>query len=234
MNMGLLIGKPGLIWRPTRHVLVASCVGVMLGAPVRSFAQPSEPQCRPVSQRTSELGCWIIVDDQVGLLPAGQMFWHLDTYPIRTAAEDAKQSRGTVVEALGKIWLFTIAEATWRPRSGVRIAEIGPLPVQPGSAYSAMYMEAVFTPGMTSAIHTHSGPEAWYTTAGESCLETPQGAMFGRAGGPPLIVPAGPPMLLTAIGKVQRRAIVLILHNASQSATTLEHDWKPKGLCTVQ
>jgi len=207
------------------------CVAATFAAPALALPQPADSQCKPVAQRTGELGCWIMIDDPVGLLPAGQIFWHLDTYATRAAAEGARQSRGTVVEALGKIWLFTIAEAAWRPRAGTRVAEIGPLPVREGSAYSAMYMEAISTPGMTSAIHTHSGPEAWYTTAGESCLETPQGAMYGRAGGPPLIVPGGPAMLLTATGTGQRRAVVLILHDASQAAITLDHEWKPKGLC---
>jgi quercetin dioxygenase-like cupin family protein len=92
-------------------------------------------------------------------------------------------------------------------------------------------MEAVFTPGMTAAEHTHSGPEAWYTIAGETCLETPDGKQVGRAGGPPVIIPGGPPMHLTATGTEIRRALVLILHDANKPATTLHHDWKPKGLC---
>ena len=41
---------------------------------------------------------------------------------------------------------------------------------------------------MTAPAHTHSGPEAWYTVAGETCLETPDGVQIGRAGGPPVIV----------------------------------------------
>jgi hypothetical protein len=197
-------------------------------------AQHAESQCKPAGERTGDLGCWILVDDPVGRLPPGRVFWHLDAYPTRAAAEAVKEPRGTVVEALGRTWLFTIGEERWRPRSGDRVAEIGPLPVREGTTYSAMYMEAVSTPGMTSAIHTHSGPEAWYTSAGESCLETPQGAMYGRAGGPPLIVRGGSPMLLTATGTVQRRAAVLILHDASQPAITLEHTWTPKGLCHVR
>jgi quercetin dioxygenase-like cupin family protein len=92
-------------------------------------------------------------------------------------------------------------------------------------------MEAVFTPGMTAPAHTHSGPEAWYTVAGETCLETPDGKQIGRVGGPPVIVPGGPPMHLTATGTEVRRALVLILHDASKPSTTLHHDWKPKGLC---
>jgi len=38
----------------------------------------------------------------------------LDTYATRATAEVAEGLRGTVVESLGKIWLFTIAEAGWR------------------------------------------------------------------------------------------------------------------------
>ena len=38
-------------------------------------------------------------------------------------------------------------------------------------------------------------------------------------------------MHLTATGSETRHAIVLILHNSSKPATTLVHDWIPKGLC---
>jgi quercetin dioxygenase-like cupin family protein len=86
---------------------------------------------------------------------------------------------------------------------------------------------------MVAPSHTHAGPEAWYTQAGETCLKTPQGKQIGRAGGPPVIVPGGPPMHLTATGTEQRRALVLILHDSSKHATTPEHDWVPKGLCKI-
>ena len=38
-------------------------------------------------------------------------------------------------------------------------------------------------------------------------------------------------MLLTATGTEKRRGLALILHDSSRPATTMEHDWKPKGLC---
>ena len=193
-----------------------------------SFAQT---RCQPISQRTAELGCWIIVSAPVGKLSPQPIFWHLDTYATRAAAEAAKGPQSTVVESFGKIWLFTIAEAGWRAPSGARVAEIGPLPVSADANYTAQYMEAIFTPGMTAPPHRHSGPEAWYTLTGETCLETPEGAMVGRAGGKYVIVPGGPPMHLTATGTETRRALVLILHDSTQPATTLAHDWKPKGLC---
>jgi quercetin dioxygenase-like cupin family protein len=127
--------------------------------------------------------------------------------------------------------LFTIAEAGWRPASGERVAQIGPLPINSDVAYTAMYMEAVFRPGMKSTVHRHSGPEVWYTLTGETCLETPDGTMVGRAGGQYVIVPGGPPMELTAIGTEVRRAEVLILHDSSKPHSSAASDWKPKGLC---
>ena len=114
-----------------------------------------------------------------------------------------------------KTWLLTIADTGWRPEGGERVAEIGPLPVIAGETYAVQYMEAVFAPGMTAPSHTHAGPEAWYTLSGETCLETPDGKQVGRAGGEPVIIPGGPPMHLTATGTERRRALVLILHEAT-------------------
>ena len=186
--------------------------------------------CRPVSERTQDVGCWILSNDPVGELVGTQTFWHLDAFVTRDAAEAAKTKRSTIVQALGKTWLLTIEDATWRASGGEHVTTIGPLPISPG-VYAAQYMEAVFNPGMTAPAHTHSGPEAWYTVAGETCLETPDGKQVGRVGGPPVIVPGGPPMHLTATGTEVRRALVLILHDADKAATTLHHDWTPKGLC---
>jgi quercetin dioxygenase-like cupin family protein len=205
----------------------ALCVVMTLCANPDAYAQI----CKPVSQRTGETGCWITANAVLGKLPPTPIFWHLDTYPTRAEADAAKGPRGTVVESLEKVWLLTIDVAGWRPVGGVRVAEIGPLPVRVDASHTAQFMEAIFTPGMTAPAHRHSGPEAWYTLTGETCLETPEGKMVGRAGGSQVIVPGGPPMHLTATGTETRRALVLILHDSTQPPTTPVHDWVPKGLC---
>lgn len=189
-------------------------------------------KCKPVSERTQEIGCWILADDSVGQLTQPEMFWHLDSYPTRAAAQADKGPQGVVVESFGKVWLMTISDEKWRSAHGNRVAEIGPLPIVAGKTYSAQLMEAVFTPGMTAAAHIHSGPESWYTLGGETCLETSDGRVqIGRAGGPPVIARMGLKMALTATGTEQRRSVVLILHESSEPATTMVHDWSPKGLC---
>jgi quercetin dioxygenase-like cupin family protein len=208
-------------------MLVLSAIALsFLTRPV-AFAQV----CKPVSERTGEVGCWIMANTSLGLLPKERIFWHLYTYPTRAEAEVAKGSRGTVVESLGKVWLFTIDVEGWRSSSGERVAVIGPLPVIADLKYSSQYMEAIFTPGMTTPVHRHPGPEAWYAVTGETCLETSEGFMVGRPGGPAVIVRGGLPMHLTAIGKETRRSLVLILHDSTQPPTTPAKDWVPVGLC---
>jgi quercetin dioxygenase-like cupin family protein len=209
---------------------IARCFA-MFALAMAPVGHASAQICKPIAQRTSELGCWITANAVLGKLPQQPVYWYLDTYSSRDAAEAAKGPRGTVVESLGKVWVLTIDGAGWRASGGTRVAAIGPLPVEADARYAAQYMEAIFAPGMTAPSHRHSGPEAWYTLSGETCLETPEGKVIGRAGGAHVVVPGGPPMHLTATGTETRRALVLILHDSTQAPTTPAPDWTPKGLC---
>jgi quercetin dioxygenase-like cupin family protein len=139
-----------------------------------------------------------------------------------------------VAEAFGSIWLFTIEKAGWRARGGEHVSIVGPLPITRASTYAAEYLRSVFEPGTTAPLHVHSGPEAFFAVEGDTCLETPDGVQIARHAGNSLIIRAGPPMLLMAIGKVPRKGFALILHNADQPATTLTHAWHADGRCAQQ
>jgi quercetin dioxygenase-like cupin family protein len=220
------------------HNVIAMCaIGatLFLQAPAsRAHGQPEDTggTCIPVSERAGRpYGCFILATERVGRFDRPTAVWHLETFASRAAAEKARGPRGTVLEAFGKVWLFSIAETGWRSSGGVHVAEIGPLPITAGTEYTAQFMEAVFRPGMKTLVHRHPGPEAWYTVTGETCLETPQGKMIDRPGGSHVIVPGGPPMELTAIGSEIRQSLVLILHDSAQPPTIPASDWTPKGLC---
>lgn len=167
-------------------------------------------------------------------LPAEPLFWHLDAFPSKEAAEQAASPTSTIAEAFGSIWLFTIEQAAWRAKGGRHVAAIGPLPAAPLSTYAAEYLRSIFKPGTTAPLHVHSGPEAFYAVNGDTCLETPEGVRIGRGPGNALLIEAGPPMLLMAIGKVPRQGFALILHDAGKPPTTLTQAWQPSGLCAKQ
>lgn len=216
---------------PMSGIARLACVLFMLGLPAPASAQTEG--CEPVSQRAGrQLGCFITAREALGALPRdSSLYWHIDAYATRAAAAAAKGPRSTVVKSLGRVWLFTIAESSWRPTGGERLAAIGPLPLVEAEAYAAVYMEGVFRPGMHSPVHRHPGVEAWYTLEGEQCLETPQGKLVQRASDPGVMVPGGVPMLLTGTGESVRRSLVLILQDASQPRSMLATDWTPAGRC---
>ena len=140
------------VWLRANILLLAIEGSVFPAGPALAQAPPGAPPgacTMPVSQRTSEVGCYLTATEVLGTLPQGAQFWHLYNYPTRAAAEAVKGPNGTVVESFGKVWLYRIADANWRPVGGDRIAVIGPLPLAAGTRYTARYMEAVFTAGMS-------------------------------------------------------------------------------------
>lgn len=217
------------------RILLAIAAITIAGTPLRAQTDGNtwDRTCIPVAERAGRtLGCWITAREELGRLPSDPpLYWHLDTYSTRSAADSARQSRSTVVESLGKIWLFTIAPADWRPRGGDRVARIGPLPLIEADTFAAVYMEGVFQPGMNTMVHRHPGVEAWLTLEGAQCLETPEGKLEQHAGDPGMMVRGGLPMRLTGIGTGIRRSVVLILQDATKPRSTMATDWTPLNLC---
>ena len=108
-------------------------LSVMLAGITSLMASPATAQtasCEPVSQRAGrEFGCFITARTDLGALPKDSaLYWHIDAFGSEAQANAAKASRSTVVQSLGRIWLFTIAQGTWRPSGGERVSIIGPLP----------------------------------------------------------------------------------------------------------
>lgn len=176
------------------------------------------------------IGCYVAGTEQIGAAPETPLFWHIDRYPTRAAAETARRSRGTVAEAHGRVWLFTIAERSWQAAGGERVAVVGPLPVTPGRVYAAHYIEGVVPPAARTPVHRHPGPEAWYVLEGAQCLETPDGIKVMRAG-ESFVVPEGAPMQLGGVEPSVRRSLALVLHDAAQPWTIPTSEWTPKQTC---
>ena len=135
-------------------------------------------------------------------------------------------------ESHGEVWLFTIAgEELAAAREAHLVARIGPLPLVAANKFAVEYVEGDFKPDMVTRVHRHPGVEAFYTVAGETCLETPKGTLLQLAGGAGIMVPGGTPMKLTAIGPRDRFGFGAVLQDASKPFSTRANDWKPRGLC---
>lgn len=236
--------------RLARAVLIATCCAIAV--PVSVVAQPQSQEqrgtatdntgaplpgttipCAPIAEKKQELGCYVLTRQRLGALPPGALSWHLDTFATRATAEAAKAERGTVVEAFDRTWLFTIAEPGWRPAAGLAAEHVATvtLPLETRAAeYGAVYMATTFHPGLSSFVHAHPGPEAWYVLSGEQCLETPEGRLVARAG-QSMAVRGDLPMTVQATGTDIRRVLVLILHDAAKPGSARVDTWRPLGPC---
>jgi quercetin dioxygenase-like cupin family protein len=194
----------------------------------------------PVADRKADIGCYTTASSDVGALPRERLFWHLDRFDTRAAAEANRGRHGVVVESHHRQWLFTIAAERWRPTGGEHVASVGPLETRPDAAYTARFLETVIPEGAQKegAGHRHPGPEAWYLLEGGQCLETPSGMLTARAG-ETMLAPEGEPMAIASYGAGTRRAIVLILHRTGEAfsmpvgaQTDAPHaHWRPTGRC---
>jgi quercetin dioxygenase-like cupin family protein len=216
--------------------VICTALLAMLAAPLApgsALQAQTDGTCIPVAERAGRaFGCFITARQELGPLPASPaLYWHLDTYGARADAEAARAARSTVVESLGRTWLFTIAPAEWRSHGGTHGERIGPLPLVAADSLAAVYMEGVFQPGMNTMVHRHPGAEAWFTLEGTMCLETPDGTLTQAAGDSGVLVRAGVPMMLTGTGTGPRRSVVLILQDATKPRSTHADDWTPRGLC---
>jgi quercetin dioxygenase-like cupin family protein len=181
-------------------------------------------------EKLEGFGCWNIASREVSKFPAGALYWHLGKFTTKEAAEAAKGATGLVVEAEGRVWLFSFGPKDAAPRQGEKVATIGPLKMISARSYGIVVSLAILPPGAKSVTHTHPGPEAWYMLAGEQCLETPEGASKARAG-ESMTAPPNTPMKLTITGTSLRRSLVVVIHDSSRPRSIPTNEWKPSGAC---
>jgi quercetin dioxygenase-like cupin family protein len=192
--------------------------------------QPHHVACTPVNGHEGQPGCWELGNIPISAAVGTPLFWHVYEFPTVAEAQQARDDRSQVITAYGRAWLEAVADKGWKPRGGHHVATVGPMYTMSSLPQTASFMEATFTPGMRSRVHTHAGPEAWVVLEGEQCLETIKGKIRVQAG-ESMMVRGGIPMALYGTGKGIRRALVLIIHPTGQSLGTTYDGWQPTESC---
>jgi quercetin dioxygenase-like cupin family protein len=169
-------------------------------------------------ERRGEMGCSIV---ESKVLPDGlkePVFWHIDRFDSLERARAAVRPSSIAFEAAGRSWLMTMESQTSNHHGGTHVAHVGPLPLPRAEKYAMMVQSALFTPGMYSVVHHHSGVEAVYVIDGEACYETPTRAAKLRKG-ETLALPGGTQMRAVVTGSKPRHVLAVIIHDAAQPAT---------------
>jgi quercetin dioxygenase-like cupin family protein len=233
----MLNGQPWFSLKQHRHfaMLMVICSAGCAAPPHSPRPNPAsmEVSCEPADGRQGELGCWVLGTSPITAAAGSPVYWHVYEFSSQADAERARDSQSAIVPAYGRTWLMAVTTAqNWSPSGGRRVAIVGPLQPLSSAPHSASYMEATFTPGMRSRIHTHPGPEAWIVLEGEQCLETPEGNIRVKAG-ESMMVRGGIPMALFGTGQGVRRALVVIVHPTGERLGKTHSGWQPTGSCLL-
>ncbi len=88
-----------------------------------------------------------LAERKVTDLPAGALFWRIESYPSREAAQRSMGAWSLVAETTGKIWLFTLGPAGGTSLGGTKVAEVGPITRVSAPQYLLRINEASGPPG---------------------------------------------------------------------------------------
>jgi len=195
---------------------------------VETHAAAKDVRCLPVNGHRDQVGCWILATHPVAE-PAGRMlYWHVYEFANAALASRAKDEHAEMIEAYGRTYLMAVTAEQWSPKGGRHVASIGPLQTVLPVPHTATLLQTWLVPGMQTRVHRHEGPEALMILSGEQCVETPEGHSRARQG-QEVLVPAGTPMVLYAVGG-GRRALTVIIHPSGQPLSHA-HEWHPTGIC---
>jgi hypothetical protein len=166
-----MVGKEA----PMKRMLALLLCAVAVLSPARSGAQPAPP-----------LSVKPVVEKKLKELPAGPLYWRIETFATLAEAQAAEGATGLAAEISGKVWLFTLGPvggATTGTMGGAtKVAEIGPVPLVPAPEYLLRINHASGPPGARTPPHSHPGSEAFYVLKGRLGQKTPHGVVHAEAG----------------------------------------------------
>jgi hypothetical protein len=157
-----------------------------------------------------------LVEKKVDKLPAGPLFWRVETFATLAQAQAAAGPMSLAAESNGKAWLFTLGPSGGSSPGGTKMVEVGPIPPISASQYLLRINEASGPPGSITPIHSHPGSEAAYVLVGEQSFRTPHGVMRIAAGKAEVGHGADTPMQASNSGSVDLRSLIMFVVDATK------------------
>ncbi len=157
-----------------------------------------------------------LAERKVADLPNGELFWRIETYPSKEAAQAAAGTWSLVAEAAGKAWLFTLGSAGGSSPGGTKVSEVGPIARVAAPQYLLRINEASGPPGSVTPVHSHPGSEAFYVLAGEQSIRGAHGTLVVKAGLPEAGHGPSMAMQVSSSGSSDLRSLVMFVVDATQ------------------
>jgi len=161
-----------------------------------------------------------LAERKVVELPAGELFWRIETVDTRAQAEALAGPWSLVAEAAGKTWLFTLGGSGGSTAGATRVAEVGPIPRVQAAEYLLRINDASGPPGSVTPVHSHPGSEAFYVMDGEQSIRGAHGTLHVKAGQAEPGHGADMAMQVSSSGTGDLHALVMFVVDAGRPFST--------------
>ena len=171
-----------------------------------ALAQPANPPALTVKP---------LAEKKVSELPAGDLFWRIETFPTLEQAKAAAGQWALAAESDGKAWLFTLGPAGGAAPGGTKVSEVGPIPRISAPLYLLRINEASGPNGAITRVHSHPGSETFYPLRGEQRMRGPHGVTVMQPG-QPVIGHGEQPMQVWSSGATDLHSLVMFVVDATR------------------
>lgn len=157
-----------------------------------------------------------LAERKVAELPAGDLFWRIETVGTHAQAEALSGPTSLVAEAAGKTWLFTLGAAGGESPGATKVAEVGPIPRVQASQYLLRINDASGPPGSVTPVHSHPGSEAFFVLSGEQSIRGEHGTLRVQSGHAEAGHGADMAMQVSSSGATDLHALVMFVVDANK------------------
>lgn len=157
-----------------------------------------------------------LAERRVAELPAGTLYWRIETVADRAQAESLAGAWSLVAESAGKTWLFTLGGAGDATPGATKVAEVGPIPRVQAAQYVLRINDASGPPGSVTPVHSHPGSEAFYVLAGEQSIRGAHDTLRVQAGHVEPGHGADMAMQVSSSGTTDLHALVMFVVDAAR------------------
>lgn len=157
-----------------------------------------------------------VAEKKIKELPAGPLYWRLETFPTLAQAQAAAGPMSLAAEVSGKVWLFTLGAKGGATPGASKVVEIGPVPRITAPEYLLRINHAGGPPGAETKVHSHPGSESFYVLAGQLGQKTPHGVAHADAGHAMVGHGPGMPMEVFSSGTTDLDQLVMFFVDPSK------------------
>lgn len=136
-----------------------------------------------------------VAEKRLKQLPAGPLFWRVETFPTLANAQAAvgpdgwnpaavryETTMSLIAEVAGKVWVVTLGPQGASTPGGTKVAEIGPVPSVTAPEYLLRLNYGSGLAGSRTPVHSHPGSESFFVISGRLGQKTPKGVSYVEAG----------------------------------------------------